>query len=112
MQVLTQFLKMETLLDDSVHQQVELQIERGGAPLTVNVTVRDALSFLGLAFPFFLVLIYCLRVCFACCLCALQEITAVLHVLLPILLSLFSSCSTKFSLLISTSGAGFTLDNS
>ena len=54
MQVLTQFLKMETLLDDSVHQQVELQIERGGAPLTVNVTVRDALSFLGLAFPHFL----------------------------------------------------------
>ncbi|KAL5574026.1 hypothetical protein UlMin_023623 [Ulmus minor] len=40
-EVLTQFLKMETLLDDSVHQKVELQIERGGASLTVNLMVQD-----------------------------------------------------------------------
>lgn len=40
MQVITQFLKMETLLDDSVNQKIELQIERGGASLTVNLTVR------------------------------------------------------------------------
>lgn len=43
MQVITQFLKMETLLDDSVNQKVELQIERGGTSLTVNLTVRVAL---------------------------------------------------------------------
>lgn len=40
MQVITQFLKMETLLDDSVNQKIELQIERGGASLTVNLMVR------------------------------------------------------------------------
>ncbi|EXC20661.1 Protease Do-like 7 [Morus notabilis] len=42
-EVITQFLKMETLLDDSVNQKVELQIERGGTSLTVNFTVRVAL---------------------------------------------------------------------
>ncbi|KAL4582445.1 hypothetical protein LXL04_006994 [Taraxacum kok-saghyz] len=35
-EVTTQFLKMETLLDDSVAQTVELQLERGGSPLTVE----------------------------------------------------------------------------
>ncbi|XP_075494196.1 LOW QUALITY PROTEIN: protease Do-like 7 [Primulina tabacum] len=40
-EVSTQFLKMETLLDDSVHHKVELQIERGGKPLTMNLTVQD-----------------------------------------------------------------------
>lgn len=30
---------METLLDDSVGQKVELQIERGGTPLTVELLV-------------------------------------------------------------------------
>lgn len=39
-QVITQFLKLETLLDDSVNQKIELQIERGGTQLTVNLTVR------------------------------------------------------------------------
>lgn len=38
-QVITQFLKMETLLDDSVHQKVELQIERGGKSLAVVLPV-------------------------------------------------------------------------
>lgn len=38
-QVITQFLKMETLLDDSVEHKVELQIERGGTPLTVELVV-------------------------------------------------------------------------
>ncbi|XP_016570153.1 protease Do-like 7 isoform X5 [Capsicum annuum] len=40
-EVVTQFLKMETLLDDSVEQKIELQIERGGTPLTVNLLVQD-----------------------------------------------------------------------
>ncbi|XP_062107572.1 protease Do-like 7 isoform X2 [Humulus lupulus] len=40
-EVITQFLKMETLLDDSVNQKVELQIERGGTSLNVNLTVQD-----------------------------------------------------------------------
>lgn len=39
-QVSTQFLKMETLLDDNVNNKIELQIERGGKPLTVDLTVR------------------------------------------------------------------------
>lgn len=37
--MITQFLKMETLLDDSVGQKVELQIERGGTPMTVQLLV-------------------------------------------------------------------------
>ncbi|GFP78830.1 protease Do-like 7 [Phtheirospermum japonicum] len=37
-EVSTQFLKMETLLDDSVNHKVELQIERGGKPLSVDLT--------------------------------------------------------------------------
>lgn len=40
-EVFTQFLKMETLLDDSVDHKVELQIERGGTPLTVHLVVQD-----------------------------------------------------------------------
>ncbi|CAI9282703.1 unnamed protein product [Lactuca saligna] len=40
-EVTTQFLKMETLLDDSVGQNVELQFERGGTPLTVQLKVED-----------------------------------------------------------------------
>ncbi|KAG8373783.1 hypothetical protein BUALT_Bualt11G0061000 [Buddleja alternifolia] len=40
-EVATQFLNMENLLDDSVDQKVELQIERGGKPLTVDLTVQD-----------------------------------------------------------------------
>lgn len=46
MQVITQFLKMETLLDDSVDQTIELQIERGGTSLTVNLRVRFALAYI------------------------------------------------------------------
>lgn len=45
-QVITQFLKMETLLDDSVDQPIELQIERGGTSLTVNLRVRFALAYI------------------------------------------------------------------
>ena len=48
MQVTTRFLKLETLLDDSVGQKVELQIERGGKSLTVNLVVR---YFLGSIYP-------------------------------------------------------------
>ncbi|KAK6913564.1 PDZ-like domain [Dillenia turbinata] len=40
-EVITQFLKLETILDDSVHQKIEFQIERGGASLTVNLVVQD-----------------------------------------------------------------------
>ncbi|KAL8044748.1 hypothetical protein ABFX02_08G066000 [Erythranthe guttata] len=40
-EVTTQFLKMESLLDDSVDCNVELQIERGGKPLTLTLTVQD-----------------------------------------------------------------------
>jgi hypothetical protein len=39
MQVMTQFLSLETLLDDSVDKEIELQIERGGSPLTVQLKV-------------------------------------------------------------------------
>ncbi|XP_057491600.1 protease Do-like 7 isoform X1 [Actinidia eriantha] len=39
--VVTQFLKMETLLDDSVNQQIKLIIERGGVPLSFHLKVQD-----------------------------------------------------------------------
>lgn len=42
-QVLTQFLSLENLIDDGVGQIVELEIERGGQPLTVNVSVSSIL---------------------------------------------------------------------
>ncbi|CAN1228026.1 Protease Do-like 7 [Linum perenne] len=40
-EVMTQFLKLETLLDDSVGKVIELQIERGGTSFTVNLVVQD-----------------------------------------------------------------------
>ncbi|XP_065849796.1 protease Do-like 7 isoform X2 [Euphorbia lathyris] len=40
-EVSTQFLKLESLLDDSVDQKIDLQIERGGTSLTVNLVVQD-----------------------------------------------------------------------
>uniref|UniRef100_A0A8I6YUL1 PDZ domain-containing protein n=1 Tax=Hordeum vulgare subsp. vulgare TaxID=112509 RepID=A0A8I6YUL1_HORVV len=40
-EVVTQFLVMETLLDDSVGKEVNLEIERGGVPLTVKLEVED-----------------------------------------------------------------------
>lgn len=40
LQVITQFLKLETLLDDSVDKTIELLIERGGTSMTVNLVVR------------------------------------------------------------------------
>ncbi|KAK1440631.1 hypothetical protein QVD17_06460 [Tagetes erecta] len=40
-EVITQFLKMESLLDDSVGQTVELELERGGKPFTVQLMVQD-----------------------------------------------------------------------
>ncbi|CAH9066972.1 unnamed protein product [Cuscuta europaea] len=39
--VTTQFLEMETLLDDSVGSKVELKIERGGVSLTIGLVVQD-----------------------------------------------------------------------
>lgn len=55
MQIVTQFLKMETLLDDSVEQKIELQIERGGTPLTVDLLVNILLAHIGIfrLFPSF-----------------------------------------------------------
>ncbi|KAL3526974.1 hypothetical protein ACH5RR_011630 [Cinchona calisaya] len=40
-EVITQFLKMETLFDDSVNLKVELQIERGGKSITMNLVVQN-----------------------------------------------------------------------
>ncbi|WVZ73972.1 hypothetical protein U9M48_022215 [Paspalum notatum var. saurae] len=40
-EVVTQFLRLETLLDDSVGKEIDLKIERGGAPLTVKLQVED-----------------------------------------------------------------------
>ncbi|XP_057971946.1 protease Do-like 7 [Malania oleifera] len=40
-EVVTQFLKLEKLLDDRVGQEIELQIERGGTLLTVTFVVQD-----------------------------------------------------------------------
>ncbi|KAF5961031.1 hypothetical protein HYC85_002240 [Camellia sinensis] len=42
--VITQFLKMETLLDDSLDQKIKLLIERGGTPLTVDLVVRFTIA--------------------------------------------------------------------
>lgn len=41
MQVVTQFLKLETLLDDSVGREIDLEVERGGVPITVKLQVFD-----------------------------------------------------------------------
>ncbi|XP_076912299.1 protease Do-like 7 [Bidens hawaiensis] len=40
-EVITQFLNMESLLDDNVGQNVELELERGGKSFTVQLTVQD-----------------------------------------------------------------------
>ncbi|KAI3894859.1 hypothetical protein MKW92_006492 [Papaver armeniacum] len=40
-QVVTQFLKLETILDDNVGQNIDLVIQRGDKSLTVNLTVQD-----------------------------------------------------------------------
>ncbi|KAK4273653.1 hypothetical protein QN277_017000 [Acacia crassicarpa] len=40
-EVITQFLKLESLLDGSVNKNVELQIERGHTSVTVNLLVQD-----------------------------------------------------------------------
>lgn len=40
-EVVTQFLKLETLLDDSVNRKVNLQFERGGISMSVKLTVQD-----------------------------------------------------------------------
>ncbi|CAM0944558.1 unnamed protein product [Alopecurus aequalis] len=40
-EVVTQFLAMETLLDDSVSREIDLQIERGGTPSTLKLKVED-----------------------------------------------------------------------
>ncbi|KAL0905742.1 hypothetical protein M5K25_024180 [Dendrobium thyrsiflorum] len=40
-EVVTQFLKLETLLDDTINGEIELQIERGGISLIVKLMVED-----------------------------------------------------------------------
>jgi hypothetical protein len=39
LQIVTQFLTMESLLDESVGREINFQIERGGTPLTVKLKV-------------------------------------------------------------------------
>ncbi|XBH61907.1 hypothetical protein VPH35_116266 [Triticum aestivum] len=39
--IVTQFLTMESLLDESVGREINLQVERGGTPLTVKLKVGD-----------------------------------------------------------------------
>lgn len=48
--MLTQFLNLENLLDDGVGQILELEIERGGQPLSVGVSVSSILLFQTLFF--------------------------------------------------------------
>ncbi|RWR94848.1 protease Do-like protein 7 isoform X1 [Cinnamomum micranthum f. kanehirae] len=40
-EVITQFLKLETLLDDGIDQKIELRFERGGIPMTVTLLIQD-----------------------------------------------------------------------
>ncbi|KAJ6793499.1 protease Do-like 7 [Iris pallida] len=40
-EVVSQFLKLETLLDDSVGKEVDFHIERGGISLTIKLMVQD-----------------------------------------------------------------------
>ncbi|GAB4827968.1 Protease Do-like 7 [Ancistrocladus abbreviatus] len=40
-EVISQFLKLENLLDDNVSQRVELQIKSGGSSITVDLVVQD-----------------------------------------------------------------------
>ncbi|WJX32217.1 Protease Do-like 7 [Trifolium repens] len=40
-QVTTQFLKLETILDDNVNSNIELQIERGGSSKSLTILVQD-----------------------------------------------------------------------
>ncbi|XP_061370222.1 protease Do-like 7 isoform X2 [Gastrolobium bilobum] len=40
-EVITQFLKLETILDDSVNKNIELQIERGGTSKNLTLLVQD-----------------------------------------------------------------------
>uniref|UniRef100_A0A8R7USP2 PDZ domain-containing protein n=1 Tax=Triticum urartu TaxID=4572 RepID=A0A8R7USP2_TRIUA len=40
-EIVTQFLTMESLIDESVGREINLQIERGGTPLTVKLKVGD-----------------------------------------------------------------------
>ncbi|GJW40927.1 protease Do-like protein 7 [Tanacetum coccineum] len=49
-EVITHFLKMETLLDDGVGQNVELEFERNGKPLTVQLVVQDLHSIIPNSF--------------------------------------------------------------
>lgn len=58
----TQFLKMETLLDDSVGQNVELEFERGGTPLTVQLAVSDK-------FNIFFYIVFCSRILLQAAIC-------------------------------------------
>jgi pro-apoptotic serine protease NMA111 len=46
LQVVTQFLIMETLLDDSVGREIDLEIERGGNSLTVKLEVFCSYGFM------------------------------------------------------------------
>lgn len=52
-QVLTQFLNLESLIDDGVGEILELEIERGGQPLSVSVSVSSIPKFGFMRAPLF-----------------------------------------------------------
>lgn len=52
-QVLTQFLNLENLIDDGVGEILELEIERGGQPLSVSVSVSSIPNFGFMCTPLF-----------------------------------------------------------
>ena len=57
--MITQFLRMETSLDDGVGQNVELEFERGGKPFTVQLMVGDwCFTYLSMLFSSCQVVIY------------------------------------------------------
>ncbi|MCL7040813.1 hypothetical protein MKW94_001207 [Papaver nudicaule] len=49
-EVITHFLKLETLLDNNVDQKIDLLIERGDMSLTVNIKVQDLHSITPISF--------------------------------------------------------------
>lgn len=48
-QVITQFLKLERVLDDNVDGEINLHIERGGTPLMIQLKVNFKFPLQGFA---------------------------------------------------------------
>ncbi|MCH89003.1 protease Do-like 7-like, partial [Trifolium medium] len=49
-QVITQFLRLETILDDNVNSNIELQIERGGSSKSLTILARNFRFHCGLVY--------------------------------------------------------------